>query len=334
MGIFIAAVALLAIWFYSLLDPDPQGSSSRLILGIVLILLSTGITILLLFGITAIFGYTNFKKGLLNFLIGDNGTYSLSRLQAVLWAVVIIAYQLQVVLCLCFNSHGNYFHLYEPVFSESVIWLLGLSLASSIAVKGITVSNATQNPRTISKNTVVPRLGDILVGDNGLDFSKCQMLIWTLLAIIVFESKCFFFNQELLTQSNEGVEKLFNHFYDEYNKNTKDSLDSSSPYVPYLTWSFVVLMGMSQGVYVGKKLVPSFKLGDIKASKQSELEFETKQLDLKSKILSEILSNTAPSPGSAIDKASKAAIEEEISRTKERIDIIKGDINQINNFLN
>jgi len=326
----VGVLAGLFFAFRCFLSGNQLDPEIRIGTGISLILLSTCITILLLIAITAVFGFVNFKKGFLNFLIGDNGTYSLSRLQAVLWAIVIISCQFSLVLCLCFNAHGFYFSIYQPVFSESSTWLLGLSLTSYIAVKGITVNQMTNNPSAIVPQKTVPKWGDILTGSNGLDFSKCQMLIWTLLAIIVFESKCYYFNNSMLSGSRDLLVKLMNHFYDEYS--SKDKLTDINPFVPFLPWSFVVLMGMSQGVYVGKKLVPTFKLADMKANMQADLQSQTAQLNAKTSNLSLILAKTKPGQNSAIDQASVAAIKQDISATQDQINQLNATINQINNF--
>jgi hypothetical protein len=322
---------LISLFFFKLKNLDLSDYSVSFFFGLVLIVISIGLTVLLFFAITSVFGFTNFKKGFLNFIIGDNGRYSLSRLQAVGWAMIIIAAQFSVIICLCINPHLG-FSYYDPIFSESEIWLLGLSLGSSIAVKGITVNNAVNNPRTAMSETVIPRLQDILSGDNGLDFSRCQMFIWTLLAAVVFLSKVFFFNQAVFLASADTISKLTTHFYDDYGTNIL--VDKRMPYVPYLPWSFIVLMGLSQGVYVGKKLVPSFKLADMRSDKQQQLIVQKTELEKKKVILDGILKVTQADQRSAIDQASVAVIQKDIDGTQELIDGLSGDINQINAYLN
>lgn len=329
--IWILIFILSALVFRHYYLNKPQNGNGNVLQGLSLLTLSSSITGLLFILIISIFGFTNFKKSFFNFLIGDSGTYSLSRLQAVLWAMVIISSQISIMLSLTFNSTRNFFSYYEPIFSESAIWLLGLTLSSYVAVKGITVSKQTQDSNLVNK-IAVPKWKDILMGDNGIDFSKCQMLIWTLLALLVFESKCYEFNAGLINQKSSGeIIKLFQQIYNEHKK--PDSSIPDLPYIPYLPWSFVVLMGLSQGAYIGKKLIPSFKLDDVKAIKQADLQEESAQLTTKKELLSKMLANSVADPNSAIDKISRASIENDIRQTEQEINSINQDINQINSYL-
>ncbi|MDB5122362.1 MAG: hypothetical protein JWP94_491 [Mucilaginibacter sp.] len=299
-------------------------------LAILQLVISLWFTILLFMGVTVIFGVTDFKKGVLNFLIGDTGTYSLSRLQAFIWAIVIMSSQFCLIFSLLFNHTGNLFRYYEPTFSQSAMWLLGLSLTSYVAVKGVTVNALTKNQNALNTYKTTPKWGDILVGPNGLDFSKCQMLIWTLLAICVFESKVYDYNSLVIHVSAPEYMKISVRMYEEYKSTVEAAWNL--PYVPYLPWSFVVLMGLSQGVYVGKKLVPSFKLDDLKAAKQTELENSTAQLTLKKQYLSSILDNPNFSKDSPVDKISAAALNKQITDLQQQIADINGDINTINTY--
>ncbi|PTQ95510.1 uncharacterized protein DUF1624 [Mucilaginibacter yixingensis] len=326
----LIVLAALSFGFYRLKRMDLTDRSVGLFWGLDLILLSLGMTILLFYLVTVIFGFTTFKKGVLNFLIGDSGTYSLSRLQAVAWAVLIMSCQIALIICLCCNKDLT-FKMYEPLFSESEIWLLGLSLGSTIAVKSITVKNGDVNPNVPATGVVRPSLKDILNGENGLDFTRCQMLIWTLLAMVVFLSKAFYFNQAVFVHHKDGIDDLLNHFYNEYNGQVRPHAEL--PYVPYLPWSFVVLMGMSQGVYVGKKLVPSFKLADVRTDKQQQLVFQKDQLEKKRTILTGIMKVTQPGKDSVVDQRSVAAINQDINDTQSLIDDLTGDINQINAYI-
>ena len=319
----------LLLWYFYQKEFNTLSTSA--IVGILLLIFSTGSTLLFFCLVTWTFGFTDFKRGFLNFLIGDNGTYSLSRLQAVLWAIVIISYQISFILCLCLNKNGFYFNLYQPLFSESANWLLGLSLTSYVAVKGITNNTFTANPLLFKRRKVVPKISDILVGDNGLDFSKCQMLLWTLLAVIVFESKCFYYNRELISRPQAGVIQLFGRFYDEYN--AKNKPEDPTPFIPYLPWSFVVLMGMSQGVYVGKKLVPTFKLDDMKADKQDAINDQLTQLAFKNKVLAQLNNSSLQDPKSSVDPQAIKVMTDSIKTTEETIESLKGDVNQINAHL-
>jgi hypothetical protein len=298
---------------------------------ILLLTVSLDITLLSLLLIASLFGRTDYRNGIFDFIIGDEGSYSLSRLQAVAWAVIIISYQVAVILALFNNSNGNYFGYYQPVFSESAIMLLGLSLSSYIATKGITVNNIRRQPARYKARSRKPSWKDLLNGDNGLDFSRCQMLIWTVIALIVFESKCYYFIRHLQSDSYEGIGVLFNKMYHEYGPPAESVTSPSSPFVPYLPWTFVVLMGLSNGVYVGKKLVPAFKLDEIKTAKQGELAVSTRQLEIKKQFLGQLLANTNVQP-TEIDKVNIASLEKNISDLENTIAESKKDIADISQF--
>jgi hypothetical protein len=287
--------------------------------------------VLLIILIVLFFGRIDYKIGIFDFFIGDQGTYSLSRVQAVLWAIVIISYQIGVIIALFINNNGNYFSYYQLAFSESAIWLLGLSLSSYIAVKGISVNQITKDPKLYKSRIGKPRWSDLLIGDNGLDFSRCQMLVWTIIAVFVFESKCYYFSNHLVTDKSEIITKLFKNTYDEYSDSQKPLLPNY-PFLPYLPWSFVVLMGLSQGVYVGKKLVPTFKLDDIKQSKQDDLQQNVQVLATKQALLNNIVRKSKPNSSSPNDKANINRLLNEIVLTQQNIDAAKRDILEIDKY--
>lgn len=291
---------------------------------------SLGLTILLIVALAAIFGKSNSRKGLMDFFIGDEGTYSLSRLQAVLWAVVIISSQVATMIALLLNDHGNYISYYEAAFAESSVWLLGLSLSSYIFVKGITAKKMTDSPQLWKKKIRCPKWSDILTGSNGLDFSRCQMLVWTIIALLAFFTKCYYFTNYLMVKDYTVVKQLFGHFFEDYASPAADPLHL--PYVPYLPWTFVVLMGLSHGVYVGKKLVPDFKLDDVKEGKQNQLTSDAAQLEIKKQLLQQILITTGNNPTSEIDKKNIAALQSSISGLETEIAGIKKDIRDIEQF--
>ena len=250
------------------------------------------LTVLFFVLITWIFGTLKRRHWIFDFIIGDEGTYSLSRLQAVLWVVVIIGYQISVIIVLLLNHNGETFYYYQPVFSESSIWLLGLSLSSCIAVKGITVDKISKYPSLYNSKGANPQWSDLLQGENGLDFSKCQMLVWTIIAIFAYYSKCYYYINHLLVDDPTKIVQIFNHTYEEYSN--KIDLNSSLPYVPYLPWTFVVLMGLSQGAYVGKKLVPTFKIDDAKQQLSSDYNNKISKINIDIQAKQALSNNVKP----------------------------------------
>ncbi len=69
------------------------------------------------------------QRGFFDFFVGDDGRYSMVRLQVVAWAFTIISYQVAVLIALKMNNSAGLMH-FKPVFTEEVLWLLGLSLGS------------------------------------------------------------------------------------------------------------------------------------------------------------------------------------------------------------
>ena len=259
---------------------------------VLIMIASLDITILLIIIIVAILGTLKKKFGIYDFFIGEEGTYSLSRLQALLWAIVIISYQLSVIISLLVGQGSLQY--YEASFSESSIWLLGLSLSSYIVVRGIMVNKIIKQPSIKNSRSKNPEWCDVLLTDDKLDFAKLQMLIWTIIAIFAYLSSCYYFLGHLLTDTRPNITCMFRHFYEDYALVKIDNKYPDLPFVPFLPWTFVVLMGLSQGAYVGKKLIPTFKEED--AVQQDALSYEDKisRLDIEITTKQNLLSNLKP----------------------------------------
>jgi hypothetical protein len=199
-----------------------------------------------------------------DFLVGDSGKYSLSRLQAAVWAVVIIAYQIAVIITLIALGKFSEFNL---VFSEETIWLLGLSYGSYITVKGISSAATT----TVERAQVVPpsqrKWSDLIASEEGLDLSRFQMLIWTIIAAWAFLNDVETYLSNIKTAAE--LKPYFNSFG-----------TSNSALLPTVDMSFLVLMGLSQGAYIGRKLVPSHKVAQFREEYLTELEAELSTMTL------------------------------------------------------
>lgn len=260
---------------------------------IFIIIGSLALTLLLIIIMVGILGTLKKRFGIYDFFIGDEGTYSLSRLQAVLWAVVIISYQIAVIVSLLTGAQKSLI-LYQAAFSESSIWLLSLSLTSYIAVKGIMINKIAQKPSIKNSRSKNPQWGDILIGDNGLDFAKCQMLIWTTIAIFAYLNNCYQFIWHLLAGDTNFITHMFKHFYEDYGSTVLDKDANTYPYIPYLPWTFVVLMGMSQGAYVGKKLVPTFKIDEAQAQSALDIKNKMTNIDIEIAAKQSLFSNLKP----------------------------------------
>lgn len=286
---------------------------------------------LLIVLLTIAFGRINYKNGIWDYIVGEEGTYSLSRVQGVLWALIIIAFQLETLFGLI-TKKPSYSIYYEPVLSESTIWLLGLTLTSYLAVKGITVNNIAKKPG-LYKRRDNPSWSDLLTGPNGLDFSRCQMLLWTVIAVVVYISKCYNYTEFLIREANPGnIPALLTHMQIEYKPGQGADKFPDLPFVPFLPWSFIVLMGLSQGVYVGKKLVPTFKLDDVKDMKATELKSSVEQLAIKRKLLTSLQQRTRANNAMPGDKENLQHLETAINDLENNIAALNKDLKDINTF--
>jgi ribosomal protein S3 len=206
-----------------------------------------------------------------DFITGDDGRYSLSRLQAVLWAVFIISHQFSVALMLLSPYKLWAFDL---VFTQNITWLLGLSLGSYVLVKGITVNRTQTTGIPIIR--FAPKPADLVTGDNGLDFSRFQMLIWTILGLAVYIAKCNSYDWCLLYRPAE-ISQLF-----------------KPENLPDISGTFVVLMGLSQGAYIGKKLVPTYQVNQVRENSLQTLQGQATQLELDNKYAEQTLNTIKP----------------------------------------
>ncbi len=74
-------------------------------------------------------------------------------------------------------------------------------------------------------------------------------------------------------------------------------------------------MGLSQGAYVSKKLVPTFKLNDIKADKQQQLNIAQSQLQSKQDALKQNIAATQNENNTPLDKLNLKNLNNEVTET-------------------
>jgi hypothetical protein len=225
-----------------------------------------GITLFLFLAIKWIFDGK--KRTFTNFLIGDDNRYSVSRLQAVLWSFCITMFQVSAFVVTA-RYTGVPFIL---VFPTEVLMLLSLSLGSYVVVKGITVNRMVTNQKVVRQSE--PGWSDMITGENGLDFSRFQMIIWTLFSIAVYSRSFYGYLDSMSTEllrlnGPTGISEFIKRFFD---------LATANSPIPNIDSTFLVLMGVSQGVYVGNKLIPTDKLGEVVAKQTGTLENEKSDL--------------------------------------------------------
>lgn len=156
---------------------------------------------------------------------GEDRVPSTSKLQWLIWlAVVLFSYTALWVLR---AKEGNYGAITNV--PANVLAVLGFSTATAAAAKGITVGYLHSG--RIVKGAAAgapPPQGGILKDDTGFpELAKIQMIAFTLLAVGIFLTTVF---HEIHAHPGQGG-------------------------LPNIDSSLLVLMGISQGGYLGKKLV-------------------------------------------------------------------------------
>jgi len=180
-----------------------------------------GTVLLLLYVATGIF--TN-KWNLSELYSGQDGRPSTSKFQALIWTVAVVF------------SYSGFFALRATLgrtagmleIPQSLMLAMGFSFTTLAAAKGITVSYV--NAGRITKTEAKPGEATSVAqeDDGGIDLTKVQMLWWTFIAVAVY------------------LFQVFQQF---------DQDGRSTLALPDIDATLMVLMGLSQGVYVGKKLV-------------------------------------------------------------------------------
>jgi len=243
------------------------------------------------------------KRDFRDFITADSGAFSLSRLQAFLWGFIIISYQVSVFIALCFVNNYSSFSL---VFSEEIMWILGITLGTYISVKGIIYYKVETGKEPLPATTEPRKLSDFLSTDGKLSYSRLQMLIWTIFALITFFLSYNHYISLILdpTKLPDGWNNDYSVFFPKFSDDTH--------IIPTIDYSFVVLMGLSNGAYMGRKLVPDFKVEAFKKEnleylqqRKTGIEYQQKQLELL------LLSNT-------ISDVQKLEIQKKINALKDQ----------------
>lgn len=157
-------------------------------------------------------------------VLGADGRPSTSKLQFFLWTVVVLFSYVAIYVVRVQAGHFDAI----SALPANVLIALGLSVVTATAAKGITVSYLQSGaivkpPATPATSTA----SDVLREDDGtLDLSKIQVLAWTVIAIGIY----------LITVGAQIRARGY------------DSL-------PDIDSALMVLMGLGQGAYLGKKLV-------------------------------------------------------------------------------
>jgi len=281
-------------------------------LNILFVKLSGLIIVLLLFlGIRALLAR---KAKFLDFFIGDLNAYSLSRVQIVAWVYFIISYQVTVLFAIMYMHGVKMTYDFDLVFSEQVLWLLGMSSASYLSAKSIT-SIKIGNSQLSKKNS--RNWGDLIKTDGKLDFSRFQYLIWTIFALYVFILHCNHYLNEVIDADEKRLKILM-------------SVDS--PDIPSVSWSFIVLMGLSQGAYIGKKLIPAEKATEFRQRNEIETRNQIAVIDIKMNSLKQKIALSNPISEHGVAQVEN--LKTQLADLQKQRDIYQFDINRTNEAAN
>jgi hypothetical protein len=157
------------------------------------------------------------------FIRGADGRPSSSKLPFVMWTAVVIFSYVSVFAA---APGAERWRLRVDV-PEELLAVVALAAATLLAARGITVSHVRRGQ--VGKTAAKGGLSFLVSGDQGeLDFTKAQMLAWTVIVMALYLSRLAL----LLRAQPSGRVAL-----------------------PTLEPSLVVLLGIGQAVYLGKKLV-------------------------------------------------------------------------------
>ena len=108
-------------------------------------------------------------------------TFSLARVQIAIWTIIIIFSYLYVYFCK--GSCGNM----KTELNHTALMLMGISL-STVAIAN-TIDNSQQNNH---RHQNVPSKGfiiDILSDENGISIHRFQVILFTIVAIVIYINK-------------------------------------------------------------------------------------------------------------------------------------------------
>jgi hypothetical protein len=172
-----------------------------------------------------------------NICMGEDGRPSTSKLQFFLWTVVVLFSYASIKTIYLLRENWTAFDI-----DRNTLIALGLSVGTTIIAKGIAVNRqgtADASPGimyAVADITRIPKssYSFVFTDDLGrIDIGKIQLLAWTFIAIAIY---------------------LYETLYKIYGYSSVEQLPSTR-ILPVIDDSLLVLTGLADGAYLGKKLV-------------------------------------------------------------------------------
>jgi hypothetical protein len=169
-------------------------------------------------------------------IIREEGWPSLARFQFMAWTLIVI---------FCFTTIcvmrflGGELNLPEAI-PENLLALMGISAGVTAVATGVSKSKYGEETKKLTEEEYKEfirekKLGTMLLENDAPSLTRFQMFSWTILSIFLYLSK-FFATISIFTISDPNVTVL-----------------------PDIEFTLLVLMGVSQGAYVGGKWVSPSK---------------------------------------------------------------------------
>lgn len=159
---------------------------------------------------------------------GADRRASSSKLQWTLWTIVILFTFITIYIARGMNG------VWDPVqeIPQNALIAMGFSITTMAAAKAITTEGVASGQITKPPKTNGSFLGDIIKDESGHpDLSKVQMMSWTLIAIVTY----ILYLVNIVSTETGVIEEVLKF--------------------PDIPAALMVLMGLGQGAYIGKKLV-------------------------------------------------------------------------------
>jgi len=181
------------------------------------------------------------KRSVKEVILNDKGYPTISKFQFLLWTLVIAFtyFSIQIIIVVGTDYSTEQAYLIKNV-PENLLALMGISVAVPIIA-----SAKTRKTKKIKKQDDSKSFGTMFLNLHGnLDLARLQMFLWTIIGISIYLHTVF---DEILTLSSIG--ELF---------------------LPDVSPTLLILMGLSQGAYLGSKFVGGNTQENVPASNASE----------------------------------------------------------------